>query len=255
MTDLDRLQGAWSVTSLEMDGHAVPSPGGACIVIEGSRFQSLGMGAEYEGEVELNSRKRPKQFDLVFTAGPEKGNRSPGINELQGDAWKLCLAVTGNTRPTQFATAPGSGRALEILRRGAAFSVAPDSPVQTLESEANDPAPELEGEWQMTGCHADGYPVPDSMVKTGRRVANNGETSSFFGKQQIMQARYTASRGALPHTLDYTLKNGQQQFGIWKFDNDILHICFAPPGKPRPADFTARKGQGHTFTAWKRTAP
>ena len=90
MTDLDRLQGAWSVTSLEMDGHAVPSPGGACIVIEGSRFQSLGMGAEYEGEVELNSRKRPKQFDLVFTAGPEKGNRSPGIYELQGDDWKLC---------------------------------------------------------------------------------------------------------------------------------------------------------------------
>ena len=27
----------------------------------------------------------------------------------------------------------------------------------------------------MTACGADGYPVPDSIVKTGRRVARNAK--------------------------------------------------------------------------------
>ena len=254
MTDLDRLQGTWYVTSLEMDGHAMPSPGGACIVIAGSQFQSLGMGAVYEGTVELNQRKKPKHFDLLFTAGPEQGNRSLGIYELKGDDWRLCLGLTGKPRPREFATTPGSGHALETLRRGTASSVEPDTAGITAPAAVDDPAPELEGEWQMVACNADGYPVPDSMMKTGRRVARGGETSSYFGDQRIMQARYTVNRGAVPHTIDYTMKNGQQQFGIWRFEGEILHICFAPPGKPRPDDFEARRGQGHTFTAWKRAA-
>lgn len=254
MTDLDRLQGAWTVTSLEVDGQAMPSPGGAQIVIAGSGFQSLGMGAVYEGTVEVNARKKPKQFDLVFAKGPEKGNRSLGIYELDGDAWKICLTVTGKTRPERFATAQGSGHALQILRRGAqALAAAPEeSTVAPIAAARSDPAPELEGEWQMTACTADGYPIPDSMVKTGRRVAAGGETSSYFGKQRIMQARYTVDKSADPHTIDYTHKSGQPQYGIWKFEGDVLHICFAAPGKTRPSDFTARRGQGHTFTAWKR---
>jgi uncharacterized protein (TIGR03067 family) len=252
MTDLDRLQGTWSVISLEMDGHAMPSPGSACIVIAGNQFQSLGMGVVYEGTVELNQRKKPKHFDLLFNAGPEQGNRAPGIYELHGDDWKLCLAVTSQTRPAGFATSPGSGHALESLRRGAAPQG--DHEAAAIPVPTGDSAPELEGEWQMTACNADGYPVPDSMMKTGRRVARNGETASYFGQQRVMHARYTVNRNVDPHTIDYTLKNGVQQFGIWKFEGGALHICFAQPGKPRPADFTARKSQGHTFTAWERTS-
>lgn len=255
MNDLDRLQGAWNVTSLEMEGRPMPAPDGACVVIEGSRFESLGMGSVYEGTVEINSRTKPKQFDVIFTAGPEQGNRSPGIYELDGDDWKLCLAVTGNTRPTRFATAPGSGHALEILRRGAREALAEPSAAVTqtpTPAATGDAAPELEGEWQMTSCTADGHPVPDSMVKTGRRVAQGGETSSYFGKQRIVQARYSVDRSAVPHAIDYHLNNGNQQFGIWKFEGDILHICFAPAGKPRPTDFAANRGEGHTFTAWTR---
>ena len=93
MTDLDRLQGSWNITSLEVDGQKMPAPGGARIVICGTRFQSLGMGAVYEGTVGVDGKKKPKTFDLTFTAGPEKGNRSLGIYELKGDNWKLCLTV------------------------------------------------------------------------------------------------------------------------------------------------------------------
>jgi uncharacterized protein (TIGR03067 family) len=246
MTDLDRLQGTWNVTTLEMGGSEMPVPGDACIVVAGSRFQSLGMGAVYEGTVELSPRKKPKHIDLFFTAGPENGNRSLGIYELDGDDWKLCLTVTGSTRPTKFATAPGSGHALETLRRGSAPQTEPAAELK------GDPAPELEGEWQMLECVADGRTVPDSMVKTGRRVARNQESSTYFGDHRVMQARYAVNKSSVPKTVDYVLSNGKLQYGIWRFEGENLQICFAVPGKPRPQDFNASKGSGNTYTAWKR---
>jgi uncharacterized protein (TIGR03067 family) len=256
MTDLDKLQGTWNVSALEMDGQEVTVPGSACIVIAGSRFQSLGMGAVYEGTVELNTRKKPKHFDLLFTEGPEAGNRSLGIYELTGDDWKLCLTVTGTTRPSQFATSPGSGHAFETLRRGGGATVqetTDDDAAAALPSSVNDPAPELEGEWKMIACRADGHAVPESIVNTGKRIARGGESTTYFGKQLLMNARYTVDKSAVPHTVDYTIGNGKQPLGIWRFEGDALQICFAPPGKPRPVDFTAPGGTGHTYTAWKRT--
>ena len=41
MTDLDKLQGTWSVTSLELDGQRMPAPESAQVVVDGERFQSL----------------------------------------------------------------------------------------------------------------------------------------------------------------------------------------------------------------------
>src|SRR5438874_10141384 len=98
MTDLDKLQGSWNITSLEVDGNRMPAPRGARIVIEAGRFQSLGMGAVYEGKIELDASQKPKTLDMVFTKGPEKGNRSLGIYKLQGSNWTICLTVTAKTR-------------------------------------------------------------------------------------------------------------------------------------------------------------
>jgi uncharacterized protein (TIGR03067 family) len=248
MTDLDKLQGTWNIDSLEMDGQSMPVPGGACIVLKGDRFESLGMGAVYTGSVELDSSASPKQFDLIFESGPEAGNRSLGIYELDGDSWKICLTFTSNTRPTKFAAAPGSGHALEVLSRGV---VAPAAEPASLP--AGSPAPEVEGEWQMMACSAGGHPVPASMVRTGRRIARGGETTSYFGKQEILSAPYSVDKNVQPHAIDYALKDGRRQYGIWKFEGDSLHICFAQPGRERPLDFTAKPGQGHTFTAWRKT--
>ena len=39
--------------------------------------------------------------------------------------------------------------------------------------------------------------------------------------------------------------------GIYEFDGDTLRVCNAPPGKPRPSDFEAKAGSGHTLTVWQ----
>ena len=61
-TDLDRVQGAWSITALEMDGQEMSLPviGDARVVIENDRFKSSGMGMDYEGMVTLQDKQKPE---------------------------------------------------------------------------------------------------------------------------------------------------------------------------------------------------
>lgn len=118
-SDLMSLQGRWAVKSLEIDGMTLPDTmfGAAALEITGERFVSHGMGAEYAGAIAVNSETMPHQLDLRFDAGPETGNTNLAIYELAGDNLKLCIAMRGTVRPATFATAPGSGFALETLER------------------------------------------------------------------------------------------------------------------------------------------
>jgi uncharacterized protein (TIGR03067 family) len=43
--------------------------------------------------------------------------------------------------------------------------------------------------------------------------------------------------------------------GIYALRGDVLAYCVAAPGRPRPADFTTAKGDGHTLVVLKRAAP
>jgi uncharacterized protein (TIGR03067 family) len=117
--DIDLLQGSWLVTSLELDGQAMPANifASARLVIKGHRFTSVGMGAEYEGTLEVDESTTPRQIDMQFDAGPEKGNVNLSIYELSGDIWKICVATRGSLRPSIFESTPGSSFAVEVLKR------------------------------------------------------------------------------------------------------------------------------------------
>src|SRR5205823_5164356 len=117
--DQAKLQGAWKITSFEMDGQTMSAGTfeDAQIVIERDAFTSLGMGAPYDGRFELDETKKPKAFDLVITGGHAAGTRNLGIYELEGDRWTICLATRGPKRPATFATKAGTGFALETLER------------------------------------------------------------------------------------------------------------------------------------------
>jgi uncharacterized protein (TIGR03067 family) len=107
------------IKTLEVEGNELPSLffSGSKITIDGTHFATSAMGAVYEGELELDVTSTPKRIDMKFSAGPEKGNKSLGIYELDGDKWMLCLTIRGDVRPVEFATKAGSGHALERLER------------------------------------------------------------------------------------------------------------------------------------------
>src|ERR1017187_9451633 len=95
--DLDKLQGTWNIVSMEMDGQKM-SGGSARIVVRGDRFVTTGMGAIYEGALAVDQTTAPKSFELHFEEGPEKGNTSFGIYELDGHRWKICLTRSEERR-------------------------------------------------------------------------------------------------------------------------------------------------------------
>jgi uncharacterized protein (TIGR03067 family) len=109
--DIDLLQGTWVVTGLEMDGQQMPAAmlANGRIAVHGKRFVSTGMGAEYEGTLELDISQTPRHLNMMFDAGPEKGNTNLCIYEIKGDHGSSA------SRPT----APGGPQDLSLHRAAA----------------------------------------------------------------------------------------------------------------------------------------
>jgi uncharacterized protein (TIGR03067 family) len=219
----------------------------ARILIEGGRFNSTGMGAVYRGTLELDASTSPRRIDMKFDAGPEMGNTNPGIYELDGDTWKICIATRGGVRPSSFASNPGSGFALETLIRGDApgaakvrartsKKAAPDLPSSASTTE-------FEGEWHLVSGIMDGRPMDESVVKWVKRATLGNQTTVFAGPQTIMKLEFTSDSSQSPKTIDYLntagSNKGKTQHGIYEFDGDA-----------RPTEF--QPGDGGTLTVWKR---
>lgn len=262
--EIEAIQGMWKIVSLEVDGQTMDGAPSAQVVVKGDRFTTVSMGAPYEGVVEVDATRTPKHFNLVFTDGPEKGNTNRGIYELEGDTWRICLNMTGGPRPGAFATTPGSGYALETLRRG---GVAAESPAAAAAKPAKatavavpapegEPAPELAGEWSMTSCVIDGRPLEAEFLPMGKRAATATEVTVTMGPQVMLRAAYRVDRSAAPHHMNYTLAHGPQkgkrQPGIYRWEGGALETCFAAPGSDRPAEFVSQKGDGRTLTRWEK---
>lgn len=242
-SDMKTLQGAWNMVSLEMEGQKYPH-GWSQIVVKGDRFTSLNMGAEYEGKMVVDESASPKTFDLHYDKGPEKGNMSLGIYEIDGDTWKICIGLAGKKRPSKFASAPGTGHSLEILKR--------DSGVKKKLPAADPnakPVAELEGEWTMVSCLQDGQPMDRRFVKSARREFRGNTTTLAVGGKPMMKTRFAAD--AAKKTIDYL---DLRQEGIYKVSGDTLNTCLVTAGEARPSDFTAKQGDGRLVSEWKRAA-
>src|SRR5260221_560283 len=188
-TDLNKLQGTWAITSVETEGQhmAGAALAGMTIVIDGSRFTSLGMGQTYEGTIEVDQRK--KANDLVFTSGPQTGTRNLGIYKFGKTGWTLCLATYGDTRPRAFAAKKGTGIALETLEREAsprkaaskkpAAAPTAGKPQRSAAEDATAAAPStpLEGDWAMVSGVFSGKPLAADMVRWCSRTTRGSLTT------------------------------------------------------------------------------
>lgn len=249
--DIDRLQGFWTISALAVDGQSVPVPLDAQIVIEGSRFASMGMGAVYEGTLELDASASPARIDMKFDASPEKGNTNLGIYQLKGDSWKLCLATRGTVRPASFASPPGSGIAVETLVRGKAAKARKEK----VKAPAG-PATEFEGEWKMLSGVMDGKAMDASAVQWVKRVTRGNQTTVVAGPQTMMIFEFAFDPASSPQSIDYVnlhgANKGKLQQGIYRFEGGVLTVCVAAPGAARPGEFVSVPGDGRTLTAWRR---
>jgi uncharacterized protein (TIGR03067 family) len=257
--DLEKLQGTWNISALEVEGNSTPEAmlENAQVTVKGKRFTSTGMGAKYEGSLKLDSSANPRQIDMQFDAGPEHGNVNLGIYQLDGDTWKLCLAMRGTVRPKRFASTSGSGLALETLTRGKRKPAAKAKASAALK--ASGKPSEFDGDWQMVSGVMDGVAMKESDVQWVRRMSAGNEMTVTAGPQTMLKVTFSHDSSQDPKTIDYVntagANKGKTQLGIYEFAGDLLRVCVAAPGSSRPKEFRSVRGDQRTLTEWRRSRP
>lgn len=95
--EIKRLQGTWRFSTLEVEASELPEEmfRDSRMIIEGESFVTSSKEATYSGTFTVDVAKKPKKIDLLFTGGPEKGNTSLGIYELEEGNWRICLGFAG----------------------------------------------------------------------------------------------------------------------------------------------------------------
>lgn len=119
-TDLEKFEGKWTLVSAQRDGKKMPEEEvkKLTLTIRGNRF-ILDKEARVvsEGTFILDAARKPKAIDETATAGPNKGTSFLAIYEIDEDRHQICFAAPGQERPTEFSSAPGSGRLLQVWKR------------------------------------------------------------------------------------------------------------------------------------------
>jgi uncharacterized protein (TIGR03067 family) len=115
--DLDLFQGTWIVVSLETEGGKVEGDAvkGSKLTVKGNDFTFDSMGVIYKGTFKIDPAKKPKEMDITFTEGPEKGKSEQVLYEVDADTYKLCLKPGGGERPKAFKATDGC--IIEVLKR------------------------------------------------------------------------------------------------------------------------------------------
>jgi uncharacterized protein (TIGR03067 family) len=111
-----RFTGTWKFESVEVEGQAMPAEN-ASLVLKDNKFTVTLGPQQFSGTYKVDVDKNPKQIDVTYEDGPQKGKAHLGIYELKGDTYKVCIGMPGKSRPTEFVTKPGSGHVLEVLKR------------------------------------------------------------------------------------------------------------------------------------------
>jgi uncharacterized protein (TIGR03067 family) len=198
---------------------------------------ALARGSRGFLDSEANYRD-PKNFTILINRAALDKFKAAGIEDPAAHFKGKTVRVTGTVSLYQ-------NRPQIVLTGPSAITI------------VEDPEPaKLDGEWAMVSGQADGQAMPADMVKTGKRVAKDGETTITFGGRLYFKAKFTVDPAKSPKTIDYDMiegpTKGKKQLGLYKLDGDTVTFCFAKPGGDRPTDFTAAAGSGRTLSVWKR---
>jgi uncharacterized protein (TIGR03067 family) len=79
------------------------------------------------------------------------------------------------------------------------------------------------------------------------------------GRQDVASGIIRIDSTKIPKEIDILdetgMKNGQTKLGIYELDGDTYTYCLAPPGKPRPTEFSSKEGSGYSLGVSKREKP
>jgi uncharacterized protein (TIGR03067 family) len=120
MSSWQQLEGVWQALSAVVSGQIIPLEDVNTIqlTLTATRFTTRrGDETLFDSTYNSDSTKTPMQIEMVGTGGDFEGKPALGIYAFEGETLQLCYTMPGFLRPTEFASAPGSGAFLITLRR------------------------------------------------------------------------------------------------------------------------------------------
>lgn len=120
MSSNGELRGVWQATKVTVSGQSIPAAelGSIRLTLTGTRFTTRrGEETLFDSSYTADSTTSPMEIEMVGSGGDFEGQAALGIYELAGETLRICYSMPGFGRPREFASAPGSGAFLIILRR------------------------------------------------------------------------------------------------------------------------------------------
>jgi uncharacterized protein (TIGR03067 family) len=104
--DRKMMDGTWLPVTAEMAGEKFPDEvlKTMKLVIKGENYTVEVGNQTDEGTTKIDPDKTPKEIDIKGAKGPNEGKTLLAIYEIKGDSLRVCYDLSGQKRPSEFAT-------------------------------------------------------------------------------------------------------------------------------------------------------
>jgi uncharacterized protein (TIGR03067 family) len=113
------IDGTWIPSEAELGGKKFPDEVRKSIklVIKGDEYVVTVGNLPDRGTCKVDQKAKPKALDITGAEGPNKGKTILAIYERDGDTLRVCYDLTGQSRPKEFTSKPGTQLFLVTYKR------------------------------------------------------------------------------------------------------------------------------------------
>jgi uncharacterized protein (TIGR03067 family) len=112
----------------------------------------------------------------------------------------------------------------------------------------------MQGTWYLISAMEDGKALPEDHVKQTTIVVK-GNTFRFPGLAEDATSKegtFKLDPTKNPKEMDSASDQKEVSLGIYELKPGTYRVCFAPPGKLRPTNFSSEPGSGQILQVWQR---
>ena len=113
----------------------------------------------------------------------------------------------------------------------------------------------LEGTWVMVSGEAKGEKLSEQFIMNASLTIVGDKHTVKLGEDTFI-GTHNLDPTKKPKEIDTTYTEGSMKgktsLGIYKMGKGEFTVCFAPPGKDRPKEFTTKSGTAEIIHVWKK---